>query len=77
MWRSMMQARKHLFGLSPEQGAQTLLYLAQSGEVSNQSGGYYAQSRLQLPSNDARNDSYASQLWALSAQMTGVDFPLL
>ncbi|MES1196869.1 MAG: hypothetical protein ABUL58_07990 [Steroidobacter sp.] len=72
-----MKMRKRLFGLSPEQGAQTLLYLAQSGEVSNQSGGYYVQSRVQVPSIHVRNDSDALQLWMISAQITGVDFPLL
>src|SRR5205814_9530725 len=34
LWRSLMQVRKWIWGLTPEQGAKTLLYLAQANEVS-------------------------------------------
>jgi len=77
LWRSLMQVRKRLFGLSPEQGAQTLLYLAQSSEVNDQSGHYYVHSHREQPSVRACDDEDALQLWKISEQMTGVGFPML
>jgi NAD(P)-dependent dehydrogenase (short-subunit alcohol dehydrogenase family) len=73
LWRSLMQVRKRWFGLSPEQGAKSLLYLAESEQVTS-TGGYYVDCQLQVPSIHARNDADAKRLWQLSAQLTGVDF---
>ena len=75
MWRTLMKMRKRLFGLSPQQGAETLLYLAQSSEVSAISGGYYVQRQRRLPSIHAQHDANAQRLWKLTVDCTGVDFP--
>lgn len=73
VWRSLMQLRKSLFGLSPEEGARTLLYLAQSPEVNSISGRYYIQCQSQSPSRHACNDADAQRLWKISAEVTGID----
>ncbi len=61
-----------LFMRSPEQGAETLVYLATSPEVEGVSGLYYADCMPQNPSAAAQNDADAQRLWAVSAEMTGL-----
>jgi retinol dehydrogenase 12 len=60
------------FALTPEQGAQTIVYLASSPEVEGQSGGYYVKSRIATPTREAQNDADATRLWDVSAQIAGV-----
>ena len=57
--------------ISPEQGAQTSIYLASSPEVAGTSGGYFAKSRPGKPTAAARDDAAARRLWTLSETMTG------
>jgi len=74
-WRMLMNWRKRAAGLTPEQGARTLVYLAESAEVAGRSGGYYVDCRQVEPAAAARSDADALRLWQLSAQLTGLDFP--
>jgi hypothetical protein len=60
------------FALSPEQGAQTIIYLASSPDVEGKSGGYYVKSKLAAPTKEAQNDTDAKRLWDISAQIAGV-----
>jgi NAD(P)-dependent dehydrogenase (short-subunit alcohol dehydrogenase family) len=64
-----------LSALTPEQGAETLIYLASSPEVAGQSGGYYGKCRLETPSAGAQDDAAAEQLWAESERIAGISFP--
>jgi NAD(P)-dependent dehydrogenase (short-subunit alcohol dehydrogenase family) len=57
------------FALSPEKGAETIVYLASSPEVSTVSGGYFYQSRPATPSEAARDDATAKRLWEESARI--------
>lgn len=75
-WRSLMNLRKQCFGLTPEQGAETLLYLATVNAKTHSNGGYYVDRQLQQPSLHAQSDADAQRLWQLSAEITGVNFPL-
>ena len=52
--------------LSPEQGADTVVYLAASPAVEGKSGGYYVKRRLQQPAPAARDDQTARRLWEVS-----------
>jgi len=63
----------HRFMKSPESGAKTSIYLCTSPDVEGASGGYYANCRLRKPSAAACNDESARRLWALSAEMVGVE----
>lgn len=74
LWRAFMRWRKAASGLTPEQGAQTLIHLAQSAEVAGRSGGYYVRCAPAEPAASARNDADAARLWRVSAQLTGLDF---
>lgn len=60
------------FLLSPEQGADTAIWLASSADVEGQSGGYYEKRRLIQPSRAARNPETASRLWRVSQDLTGL-----
>lgn len=61
-----------LFGLSPEQGAQTIIYLASSPDVEGKTGGYYYKSKLDTPTPAAQSDADAARLWDVSKSLSGV-----
>ncbi len=63
---------KRFGGLTPEQGAQTLIYLASSAAVARDTGGYFYKCRPAPISARARSDEDARRLWEISAQLTGV-----
>jgi len=73
-WRALMRLAKAIAAITPEAGARTLIYLAESGQVADRSGGYYVDCALTEPAPAARSDADAVRLWRLSAQITGVDF---
>src|SRR5579859_8180526 len=60
------------FMLSPERGADTIVYLASSPDVADQTGGYYVKRQRREPSAAARDDAAARQLWEISEKMTGL-----
>jgi len=62
------------FALTPEQGAETIIYLASSEDVEGKTGGYYEKKKLVQPSRAAQNDETARKLWDLSARIAGVGF---
>jgi NAD(P)-dependent dehydrogenase (short-subunit alcohol dehydrogenase family) len=57
------------FMLTPEQGADTLVWLASSPDVEGLTGGYYAKRRLAQPSAAGRDDLAAARLWAVSERL--------
>ena len=60
------------FALTPEQGAETIIYLASSGKVEGKTGGYYLKSAPATPTKEAQNDADAKRLWEISAKISGV-----
>ncbi|MBV8594493.1 MAG: SDR family NAD(P)-dependent oxidoreductase [Caulobacteraceae bacterium] len=54
------------FLLTPEKGADTLVWLATAPEAQGSTGGYWSRRRLQQPSAAARDDAAAARLWAMS-----------
>jgi NAD(P)-dependent dehydrogenase (short-subunit alcohol dehydrogenase family) len=60
------------FFLSPERGADTIVYLASSPDVAGETGGYYVKRQRREPSAAARDDAAARKLWEISEQMTGL-----
>ena len=60
------------FMLSPERGADTIVYLASSPDVAGQTGGYYIKRQRREPSAAARDDAAARELWELSEKLTGL-----
>lgn len=62
-----------LFALSPEQGAETLVYLASSPEVAGFTGEYFHKCRAIVPSKEAQNDANAQRLWLETAKLAAVE----
>ncbi|HUH84970.1 MAG TPA: SDR family oxidoreductase [Stellaceae bacterium] len=60
---------KSLFALSPEKGAETMLYLATSPDIAGVTGGYFDKSRPALPTAAAQDDAAARRLWDESARI--------
>jgi NAD(P)-dependent dehydrogenase (short-subunit alcohol dehydrogenase family) len=52
--------------LSPEQGADTVLWCALSNDVAAESGHYYQQRARAIPSTQAQDDDLARELWERS-----------
>lgn len=63
-----------LMAISPEKGAETLIYLASSPEVASVSGQYFHRCRATTPSPQARDDAAAARLWAVSEQLAQMTF---
>lgn len=63
---------KRFFALSPEEGAQTMVYLASSPQVTGRSGGYYERCAPAAPARAAHSHRDALRLWQLSAEITGI-----
>ena len=59
------------FGLKPEEGAKTMIYLASSPEVAGKSGGYYVKCKQGRPTAAAQRDEDARRLWDASARIAG------
>jgi NAD(P)-dependent dehydrogenase (short-subunit alcohol dehydrogenase family) len=66
-----------LGALSPEKGAETLIYLASSPEVAGVSGQYFYKCRPATPTVEAQDDATAKRLWSESARLAGIpeDWP--
>jgi NAD(P)-dependent dehydrogenase (short-subunit alcohol dehydrogenase family) len=60
------------FALTPEQGAETIIYLASSPNVAGISGKYFVKSKEAVPTREAQNDADAKRLWDISAKLSGV-----
>jgi len=62
-----------MFAISPEKGADTIVYLASSPEVAHVSGGYFYKCRPATPSKEAQDDAAARRLWLESARLGGLE----
>ncbi|WP_235015225.1 SDR family oxidoreductase [Oceanicoccus sp. KOV_DT_Chl] len=60
------------FFRTPEQGAETSLYLALADQLGNTSGRYYSNCKEVKLKSWAQDDAEAAELWQISAQMTGL-----
>src|SRR5208282_876977 len=61
-----------LFAISPEKGAETIIYLATSTAVTETTGEYFYKCRPITPSQAARDDRAALLLWERSAALAGL-----
>jgi len=58
--------------LSPEQGADTLIYLATSPDVEGVSGMYFVKQQMVMSSQASYDQDAAQRLWQLSQRLTGL-----
>ncbi len=70
LWaQPLLAPLKALLMITPEQGGQTLVYLATSPEVATTTGLYFEKNQPSKPSRLARDDGLAAQLWAESEKL--------
>jgi NAD(P)-dependent dehydrogenase (short-subunit alcohol dehydrogenase family) len=74
LMRAVMQAAR-LVSRSPEKGADSLVWLADSPEVSGTSGGYFMDRREVRPSAAARDADAARRLWEVSEAQVAATAP--
>jgi NAD(P)-dependent dehydrogenase (short-subunit alcohol dehydrogenase family) len=60
------------FGLSPEDGAKTIIHLASSPDVATISGEYFYKCKVDVATDAATDDDNAKRLWDVSATIAGV-----
>ena len=58
--------------LTPEEGADTQIWLATSDEVAGVTGKYFVRRRETRSSEASRNQDDARRLWDVSARMVGL-----
>ena len=61
-----------IFAISPEKGAETIIYLASSDEVAKTTGLYFYKCKAVEPSKLAQDDAAAERLWAETAKLAGI-----
>ncbi|WP_310831831.1 SDR family oxidoreductase [Paenibacillus pedocola] len=69
--RSVLKLLSYFF-LTPEQGADTAIYLATAPELSRVTGQYYYRRQIQQLSPRATNEQEAAHLWQWSLEQTGL-----
>jgi retinol dehydrogenase 12 len=62
-----------ILAISPEQGAETIVYLAASPDVAGSSGEYFYKCRPATPTAAARDDAAGQRLWMLSQKIAGIE----
>jgi NAD(P)-dependent dehydrogenase (short-subunit alcohol dehydrogenase family) len=65
-WTARIVPFLQAFAISPEKGADTIVYLASSPEVANTTGAYFVKRKITAPSRAAQDDSAAKRLWKAS-----------
>ncbi len=60
------------FMLSPERGADTIVWLASLGETDGWSGQYFTKRHPEQPKADAEDPDLARRLWEVSEELTGL-----
>ncbi len=68
----VVRVAKTLFAITPEKGAQTIVYLASSPDVNAISGEYFYKCRPATPTAGGRDDEAARRLWDESAKLAGI-----
>ena len=61
------------FAITPEKGAETIVYLATSPDVAAISGEYFYKCRPATPTVGGRDDAAANRLWNESAKFAGIE----
>jgi len=60
-----------LFAISPDKGAETIVYLASSPDVANVTGSYFYKCRATTPTREAQDEQSAQRLWSESVKLAG------
>jgi NAD(P)-dependent dehydrogenase (short-subunit alcohol dehydrogenase family) len=72
MFASLVRVAKN-FAISPEKGAETIVYLASSDDVKGVTGEYFYKCRRATPTTEATDDASAAHLWEESARLAALE----
>ena len=72
LWSGVIKVLQKLFAISPEKGAETLVYLASSLEVAGISGKYWNEKQQKRSSANSYDREQQKRLWEYSAEITGL-----
>jgi retinol dehydrogenase 12 len=72
-FHSFMWKLRRLSGITPDEAAQTAIYLATAPEVAGQSGLYWDKNKPKPSSERSKNQEDAARLWKVSEQLCGID----
>jgi len=61
-------------GISPEEGAETIVYLASAAEAAKASGQYFNRCQAVTPSKEAQDQAAAMRLWEESERLGGINY---
>ncbi|MBU0512904.1 MAG: SDR family oxidoreductase [Chloroflexi bacterium] len=70
--KSLLRRAYALVAISPEQGAQTAIYLSASPEVEGVTGKYFVKEKAVPSSPESYDKEAVLQLWQVSAELTGL-----
>jgi NAD(P)-dependent dehydrogenase (short-subunit alcohol dehydrogenase family) len=63
-----------MFAISPEKGAETIIYLASSEEAAKSSGLYFYKCMPATPAKETQDDDVARRLWQESEKIAGISY---
>ncbi len=69
----LLRGLMDVVSITPDQGADTLVWLSGADEATRESGRYWRKRTAQTPSRTARRDDWAEILWARSSTLAGLD----
>ncbi len=72
-FHAFMWKLRRISGVTPDQAAQTAIYLATAPEVATQSGLYWDKSKPKPSSARSKNREDAERLWKISEELCGVE----
>ena len=72
-FHSFMWKLRRLGGMTPEQAAETAVYLATAPEAAGRSGLYWDRSKPKPSSTRSKNPEDAARLWKVSEQLCGIE----
>ena len=72
VWAALIKVAQKLFAISPQEGAETLVYLASAPEVKGISGKYWNQKQQKRSSDNSYDREQQQRLWEYSAGVTGL-----
>jgi NAD(P)-dependent dehydrogenase (short-subunit alcohol dehydrogenase family) len=61
-------------GISPEEGAETIVYLASAADAAQASGQYFNQCPAVAPSKEGQDRAMAEKLWEESERLGGIEY---
>lgn len=72
MFKTAVSLLQDFFGISAEEGAKTMIYLASSPDVRGITGQYWVRNEPKTANKPAYDEAAQARLWALSEELTGL-----